>query len=74
MAGETYAQMEHHILMNRLVSTEAKQQIASKTKRKSLLWHPRQKRGLEKGRGMQKILQRHCFLSERNLESSLVSG
>ena len=35
MAGETHAETEHHILMNRLVSTEAKQQIASKTKGKN---------------------------------------
>ena len=32
MARKTYAQMEPHILMNSLVSSEAKQQIASKTK------------------------------------------
>ena len=45
MARKTYAQTEHYILVNRLECTEAKQQIASKTKGKPLLWHPKQTKG-----------------------------
>ena len=69
MARKTYAQTEHHILVNRLVSTEAKQQITSKTKGKTFAVAPKtNKRILRKGGGCKSFHRGNVF-SERNLES-----
>ena len=69
MTRKTFAQTENHILVNRLVSTEAKQKIASKTKGKTFAVAPKtNERVLRKGGGC-KNFHKGTVLSERNLES-----
>ena len=74
MAGETYAKTEHYILMNRQVFTEAKNKLRARQKEKNFAMASKtNKRVLRKGGGVAKFSQRHYFLSERKLESSLVT-
>ena len=70
MAGETHAKTEHHIMMNRLVCTEAKQQIAIKTTGKNFAVASKtNKRVFRKRGGCKNFHRGTVFLSERYLES-----
>ena len=76
MAGETYAKTEHRRCLQR-----QKNKLQAKQKEKNFAMAfvyafamaYTNKRVLRKGGGLQKFSQRHYFLSERNLESSLVT-